>query len=67
MMPMMGGAGAGGGRDGQHKSPGYLRGNHLTTDTPACDEKGFAILPPSGLVEDWLAEQGLDEHGHYPG
>jgi hypothetical protein len=59
--PMAGGAGARGEKDRERRSPDYLRGNYLDPGTPAYDEHGFAIMPPSGLVEDWLAENGFTD------
>jgi uncharacterized protein YukE len=52
MAPMMGGAGAGGGRDGERQRPGYLRGHYLpSSDEFEYDSNGVMILPPGGFID----------------
>jgi hypothetical protein len=58
MASMMGGAGAGGSRDGEHKSPAYLRGHHLDRDQPERNREGKVILPADGRLDLWLQANG---------
>jgi hypothetical protein len=49
---MMGGAGAGDSRDGEHQRPGYLRGHYLkSSDEFEYDSNGVMILPPGGFID----------------